>query len=199
MNFELIPLQKTMEVLKSEPDPEAAFQKILSFGNKSLPSSIWIHYEKMNLSTDIQEAQAWIQQSLDRHPQTSGIYLGLDTLNMNEGTGTNIEIGLSISCNPNELVDDWAYVCEHYGESHLIKGLFEVSHTFSNEQKWNREERSFAEYLIFLAYSGVVLREALFSIESDINFLSMWGFHDGDMFYLVQKMNEIKEVVAGKE
>jgi hypothetical protein len=196
MNFELLPIDETMQVLRTESDFEIAFKKIIGYANNNLPSEIWKQYEMLNIERDIEEAIKWLQNSLTEFPDSKGIYLGLDTLNMDEGNGTNVEIGLSKSCNPNEFSDDWAYDCEDYGESHLIKGLFEVADTFVNTEKWTNDETSFAEYIVFLGYSGVILREALNRVKTENDFLSIWGFHDGDMFLLTQKKSGITSIVT---
>jgi hypothetical protein len=60
--------------------------------------------------------------------------------------------------------------------------------TFVNEEKWTSYERSFAEYLIFSGYSGIVFREVLLMVEIKNDFLSIWGFHDGDSFFLVAQL-----------
>ncbi len=196
MDFKLLPIDVTMQILRTESDPKIAFKKILIQANKNLPSEIWKEYGNLSIERDIEEATNWLQKSLTEFPDSKGIYLGLDTLNMDEGNGTNIEIGLSNSCNPNTFSDDWAYNCHHYGDSHLIRGLSEVADTFTNSEKWTSEETSFAEYIVFLAYSGIILKSALYKLETNNDFLSIWGFHDGDMFFLMQKANGIKSIVT---
>jgi len=196
MNFELLPIDETMQILRTESDSKIAFQRIIGYANKNLPSQIWKEYEKLNIERDIEEASIWLQKSIAEFPDSKGIYLGLDTLNMDEGNGTNVEIGLSKSCNPVEFSDDWTYDCEDYGESHLIKGLSEVADTFTNSEKWTYDETSFAEYIVFLAYSGIVLRGALNKLETKNDFIAIWGFHDGDMFFLMQKAQGIKSIVT---
>jgi hypothetical protein len=43
---------------------------------------------------------------------------------------------------------------------------------------------SFADYALFLRYSGLVLAEAMESVTVSEPFLAAWGFHDGDLFFL---------------
>jgi len=198
MNFDLIPIDETLHILRVETDPKIVFEKIIDCCNNNLPSEIWKEYESLNLKRDIQDATIWIQNTLTKHPDTTGYYLGLDTLNMDNGKGTNLEIGLSNSCNPLDISDAWAYQCENYGKPHLIKGLSEVSDTFTNTKKWSDEEISFTEYIVFLGYSGVVLKEALNKLKTENDFLSIWGFHDGDMFFLTQKINGVRSIVTEK-
>lgn len=196
MNWEDLPIDETRKELRVENNPEKAILSIIGFGRQKLNSKIWDEFENMNIERDIQEAQTWLKNNLNKFPDFKGIYLGLDTLNMAEGSGTNLEIGLSNSCNPTIFDDEWSFDCEYYSESHLIKGLFEVSECFNNEEKWTSEERNFAEYLIFLGYSGVILREALKSLEIKNDYISLWGFHDGDMFFLTQKIGDIHSIVT---
>ena len=199
MNFQLLPINETIQILKTESDCEVAIEKIISCAQKALKSEIWKEYKALDIKRDIKEATTWIQDSIDKFPDSTGIYLGLDTLNMDNGNGTNIEIGLSKSCTPAELYDDWAYECENYGQSHLIKGLYDVAHTFDSFEKWTKEESNFAEYIIFLGYSGVILREALNNLKTNNDFLSIWGFHDGDMFLLTQKNKDSRLIVVDFE
>lgn len=196
MNFELLPLDETMTILRKELNPQIAFKKIVDLGKEKFPSPIWNEYNEIYIDRDIKEASRWIEKSIQYHPNSKGFYFGLDTLNMDNGKGTNIEIGLSKGCNPNEFSDDWTYDCESFGKSHLIRGLFEFSDTFLNKDKWSCDERRFTEYLIFLGYSGVILREALNNLKTENNFLSTWGFHDGDMFFLMQKIGEVRAIVT---
>jgi len=189
-------IDEVINQINDNRDPKNAFRNIIAIGKKSLLSKIWESFEVMNLEMDITDAQIWLQENLIHFPKTTGIYLGLDTLNMDSGKDSNIEIGLSYTCNPYDFSDDWTYDCDHYGSNHLINGLNLVSDSFSNRTKWSSEERSFSEYIIFLGYSGVVLREALLNITTETDFLSIWGFHDGDMFYLVNKRGINRSVVA---
>ena len=196
MNWEELPINEIRRELRIEENPKKAFHNIINFGRQKLQSNIWNEFENMNIERDIQDIQFWLKPNLYEFPDFSGIYFGLDTLNMEGGNGTNLEIGLSNSCDPKIFNDEWAFQCEKYGESHLIKGLFEVSDCFDNGEKWSNDERNFTEYIIFLSYSGVILREALNNIKIENDYISLWGFHDGDMFFLTQKINGINSIVT---
>lgn len=185
-----LPVDEILTEIRIEKDPRKAMRHIVESGRNLLASEIWDAFEEMDMERDIRAAQHWLEDNLDQLPDFTGIYFGLDTLNMDEGDGSNLEIGLSHSCDPGVLSDEWVYECEYYGESHLIKGLFEVSDCFSNEEKWGDEVVNFAEYTIFLGYSGLILRETLNRLEIKNNFISVWGFHDGDTFFLMQKVGK---------
>ena len=197
--MEDLPIDKFLSIISHEPDPNIAFQKIINLSKETLPSGIWDSFFVMNINADIIPAKEWIQKALTNFPETTGIYLGLDTLNMENGLGSNSEIGLSSNCNPEELSSDWTYECDHYAENHLIKGLSDISNVFQKEEQYTSDERSFAEYLVFLGYSGIVFREALLKVKYKNDFLAIWGFHDGDMFYLANQLSGKKKIVASEE
>jgi hypothetical protein len=188
MDFEKLPIKETLSEIDNEPNPHKAFENILNFGRENLPSKIWDTFKNMNLDRDIDDATKWIKSTLNKYPDTKGIYFGLDTLNMNDGNGSNAAIGLNADCDPSSISDDYTYDCETYGESHLIRGLFEVENGF-NSELWPYDESAFTEYVIFLAYSGLVLRDALKKANIKNDFITVWGFHDGDSFFLLQKIN----------
>ncbi len=196
MDFELLPIKEIMLVLRAEPDAKTAFKGIIEAANKKMPSKIWEIFDEMSINKDIEDAFIWIKNQVNEHPNSKGIYFGLDTLNMNDGNGTNVEIGLSKSCNPKELSDEWTYDCEEYGKSHLIRGLYLASESYIDDSQWTADERSFAEYVVFLGYSGIVFREALDQLETENDFFSIWGFHDGDTFFLMQKANGLKSMIT---
>jgi hypothetical protein len=196
MNWEDLPIDETRSTLRIEENPKKAFLKILDFSKQKLPSKIWDEFVNMNIERDVQETQKWLRQNLEEFPDFRGIYLGLDTLNMDNGSGSNLGIGLSNNCDPKEFSDEWAYECEYYGESHLIKSLSEVSNCFDNTEKWTDEERDFSEYIIFLGYSGIILREALKNLRITKDYISIWGFHDGDMFFLIHKIGYVESIIT---
>jgi hypothetical protein len=198
MDWEKLPVDQILLEITNQSNAVLAFENIIGFGKEAISSKIWDTFSKMDVKNDIEESTKWIKRSLNKFPDSKGIYLGLDTLNMNGGKGSNVEIGLSSTCDPEIISDDWIFKCDNYGSKHLIKGLYLVSDSFTNIELSSSGESSFAEYVVFLGYSGLVLRDALLNVETENDFISIWGFHDGDMFYLVQKINNKVSVIANK-
>lgn len=71
-----------------------------------------------------------------------------------------------------------------YGKSHVIRGLVDLhgAYTALDEQLF-----SFADYVLFLGYSGLVLSSAVEQLTPAVRAgksgrLFAWGFHDGDIF-----------------
>jgi hypothetical protein len=109
----------------------------------------------------------------------------LDTLNEEDGGGHNVEIGLTTTADPERLKMDWAWGCEHYGERHLIHGLYTV-HAAIMALDLEYELNNPAEYIFFLGYSGIVLASALEELPVSWDSLYVWGFHDGDLAFLAR-------------
>ena len=77
------------------------------------------------------------------------------------------------------------------GKPHLIRGLYELHSVYSGPAWRVRDEAvaqgtyfAFADYALFLGYSGIILRHAFGHFPADRSLLAVWGFHDGDMFLL---------------
>jgi hypothetical protein len=80
---------------------------------------------------DIRLAKAWLVTELDKLPDATGIYLGLDTLNMKNGKGMNVGIGGTADCDPTEDSSDWLESKLTYGNDHLVRGLLEFKQEYS--------------------------------------------------------------------
>jgi|GEM_PF-5404207 len=190
MDFELIPFETIQSEMTRQVNPALAFKNILKAAKKNCPELDWDQFSDKYLNDDIVAATQWIIKSLKGVPKAKGIYFGLDTLNMEDGDGSNVEIGMNTSCDPGQISVDWAFECDHYGDKHLIKGLYSFFANFTGPEDDNMD---LAEYVIFLSYSGLVIREALLRANIKTDFISCWGFHDGDLLLL---MNSIKQKIT---
>jgi hypothetical protein len=90
---------------------------------------------------------------------TTGVYLGLDRLNMDDGCGMNVQIGGSRrpECLTAEL-QDWLEDDLWDGRDHLIRGLVDMHRVYAREEG---PVFGFADYALFLGYSGFVLAAAI--------------------------------------
>ncbi|MDX2012330.1 MAG: LCCL domain-containing protein [Myxococcaceae bacterium] len=70
------------------------------------------------------------------------------------------------------------------GRNHLIRGLKRLKRVYGRRE-W-QEHHSMADYLLFLGYSGLVLRDAVRAQAWRGNTVVAWGFHDGDLFSLAR-------------
>ncbi|MDO6435694.1 hypothetical protein Q4E93_34085 [Flavitalea sp. BT771] len=196
MDFELIPFEDIRNEITLQASPELAFKNILQAAKRNYPALDWEQFSVKYMDADISAATRWIKKALGRLRDVKGIYLGLDTLNMEDGKGSNVEIGINANCDPTEISVDWAFDCDTYGDRHLIKGLYSF---FANFAEPDDQNKDLAEYVIFLGYSGLVLREALLKANIESDFISCWGFHDGDLLLLMNKIGQKITFLANKE
>jgi len=196
MDLELVPFKEIQNEITLQTNPKLAFRNILQAARKNCPALDWDQFPVDYMDVDISAATQWITETVTGMPKVKGIYLGLDTLNMDEGQGTNVEIGMNSSCDPAIISSDWAFACDAYGANHLIQGLYSFFANFSGSDD---ENKYLAEYVIFLSYSGLVLREALLKAVIEGDFISCWGFHDGDLFLLLNRIAGRVSFLSDKE
>jgi hypothetical protein len=172
-------IDATLAVLRKKDSPDAKWRALIEMWSRLHPSPVWAKLEA-DLANDINAAETWLRGHLRESP-SRGLYLGLDTLNMNGGAGMNVEIAGTRECDPMAPTTDWAFECEWSGEPHLIRGLVAMKQHY---EKSNVSPQ--ADYLVFLGYSGLVFGEAIVRLKPAEPILVVWGFHDGDLFRLAR-------------
>lgn len=170
-------IDATLSILRGDGAPAAKWQAMIEEWSRFRPSPVWSDLAP-TIDADVDAAAEWLRAHLVESP-SKGVYLGLDTLNMDGGAGSNVEIGGTMDCDPNAASIDWAWECEWSGEPHLIGGLVAMKERYEDS-----EVSSEADYLVFLGYSGLVLGAAAARLRPDEPVLFVWGFHDGDLFKL---------------
>ena len=139
---------------------------------------------EIDISADISAAQRWLKKEA-ADSSVTGIYLGLDTLNENEGTGKNIEIGFTCDAHPQSPDIEWIYKLKKYGTDHLIHGIYELHAWYYPEHRVYADHdydlQLLLDYIFFLGYSGVILAAAIQQEQLQDHCLFVWGFHDGDL------------------
>lgn len=179
-----IPFDQILSCVQSSINPWSAFDKLRQVAKTNIPTVAWDDIQSPDIVTDIEGVRLWLDSEIDNY-QPTGVYLGLDTLNENCGLGKNVEIGMTTAANPFPLAMEWAYRCERYGEHHLINGLYEI-HQAYNAFGLTECEALLADYVYFLGYSGIVLASAIERRTTSQNCMFVWGFHDGDLGFLVR-------------
>jgi hypothetical protein len=197
LNRPKLPVADVLTAVRSNHKPEDAWNETLQICRRSAPAAPWDRLATPDFRRDIVQACAWLREELEQLGPVTGIYLGLDTLNMGDGDGPNIEIAGTTGCDPLTDSQDWVKGDLVYGGVHLIIGLFEMRQEYSQPQWRVRDETiaqgsafSFADYVLFLAYSGIVLMHAFVRLRITRPTLPVWGFHDGDLFLLGRTVPE---------
>ena len=186
-----IPIDEIMATIRDHKTPSAAWREILSVCSLFAPKAPWQRLENPDIQRDIRSVRRWLRAQLSRLGTATGLYLGLDTLNMHGDGAHNVEIGGSTKCDPQSDSQSWLSRGLNYGSEHLIRGLLDL-HAEYDTAIWKRRDEkipsgsasAFADYAVFLAYSGIVLGHALKRIKVSHSLVAVWGFHDGDLFLL---------------
>src|SRR5687768_12977519 len=106
-----IPFNDMLDVARKAGEHPAAFDARRKSGEAHLPSPVWRTIETPDVEADIEAAGLWLRDTIDPYRPT-GVYLGLDTLNENDGAGKNVEIGMTTKADPAPLAMEWAWDCE---------------------------------------------------------------------------------------
>jgi hypothetical protein len=178
-------IERVAEIVRTAGDATQGWSMLLQVCKAERPSELWDELARPAAADDAHSAARWLVSELrnaNAPKPMRGLYLGLDTLNMRDGAGHNVQIGATAACDPFKSDGEWAWNCEWYGTRHLIRGLVDLKRTYEHE-RW-RDVRDVADYALFLGYSGLVLSDALASLEGREPLLAAWGFHDGDLFLL---------------
>ncbi len=189
-----MPIDELLEILRQVDDSKAAWDSQLKLLQLTFHSDLWNNLPEVDIRRDVDVATAWLQTCLEQVKSPAGIYLGLDTLNMDGGHGHNLEVGWINKVDVEDDDTDWIYRGLQYGPRHLLGGLVDIHSTYSRPE-WE-DQFSNADYMLFLGYSGLILREVLKNAAIPEPALVAWGFHDGDMFLLGRKKAGVFEILG---
>lgn len=188
-------IHKILTIVRDHRDPGEAWVDVVNVCQAASPNAPWAKLRDPAFERDRKRATTWVREQLTLLPEVTGIYLGLDTLNMNGGEGANIEFGGTDECDPEtdgiEGLENDALV---YGHDHLIRGLCELHEIYSSRE-WEKAF-SVCDYGLFLGYSGLVLTQVFERLRTKRSLLPAWGFHDGDMFLLGRKQGSSFERIC---
>jgi hypothetical protein len=177
------PVAAVLDVVRTHSDPRTAWARIVDLCRASAPHAPWQALPTPDIERDIRMASRWIRGELGGETEPCGVYLGLDTLNMERGSGSNLEIALGAGTPEDASAGQWLFEGpKTYGSSHLIRGLYEL-HRVYRKRTW-KPWFDLCDYTLFLGYSGLVLAQVFDCVRDLGPLVVIWGFHDGDLFVL---------------
>lgn len=181
------PTDELLELVRTAPSAAAGWPRVLAFCRECWPEGAWQDLPDVATARDVAAAAAWlttVRAAPDVPSPLRGLYLGLDTLNMDDPGGKNVEIGGTATVNPADDGREWLYALEWYGPPHLIESLRDLQDVY---MEWPSDDLQMtADYVLFLTYSGLVLAEAAAQVTWRDDTVVVWGFHDGDLYTLGQ-------------
>jgi hypothetical protein len=179
-----------LRVVRKAPDASAGYVELIDRLSKRLKSKLWSALRRIKIADDVTRLRAHLRRQLKGPDQTrlTGLYFGLDTLNMRGGKGANLEFGGSREASPEKPIDQWIYGCSWYGKEFLLRGLYEMHRLYRPLD--NNDLSYFIEVTVWVGYTGLVLA-AVFDAPDDPILLGasrhrtiVWGHHDGDLYVL---------------
>lgn len=186
-------IYELLGILRDQPHPETAWAAMLTLLEQDARTDLWSNLPRPRLEADILHFREWLDSCLSAVEAPTGVYLGLDTLNMDNGSGKNVDIGWT-ACDTTVDHFDWIYGDLNYGSPMMLSGLYELHRIYSLPQ-WEAD-LSVADYMLFLGYSGLVARQAILRLRASAPMLFAWGFHDGDMFLLARANKGRTEILC---
>lgn len=181
-----LPINEMFSIIKTFSNAKDGWIDLLAACKLAEPNAPWHQLPTLDVERDVTSALNWLKEELDETNEPIGVYLGLDTLNMEDGDGTNVEFGYTQACDTSSDSSDWVYNENlKYGNNHLIYGLFELKKVYQTAP-WSKFA-SFCDYILFLGYSGIVFADAFRKLPKNNTMLVAWGFHDGDILTLGRK------------
>lgn len=181
----MYPHADLLALVQNSPNATEGWARLLELCERHWPSQLWGRLAGVKTDADVDAAALWLSAQISSSPDPShpcALYLGLDTLNMQDGDGTNVEVAGSSKFDPDDKSMAWLDRFEWRGRSHLIRGLMTMEAVY-RQNEWAALFGT-ADYVLFLVYSGLVLSEAASRIRWPANSILVWGFHDGDLFTL---------------
>ncbi len=189
-----MPIAQILDLLRADLAPELVWRRVLEACKLHLPSALWQTLPAVDIDGDAEAIRDWLARSLEGVSGPVGLCLGLDTLNMRDGAGTNLELGWKRNCVVGSDDTGWAFEHLERGSRTLIVGLVALQAEY-RQDRW-KAQFGMADYALFLAYSGVVLAQALRHLARQDPLLAAWGFHDGDLFALCRRSAGTFEMIC---
>jgi hypothetical protein len=181
-------VDQTLALVRGDTSASSDWKQLVDICRRVHPDCPWDDLPTPHVQSDLHDTWEWLQKEVAEQPEAIGLYLGLDTLNMDYGKGTNIEFGASSECDSSSDSPEWVWdVTLEHGSRHLIRGLVGFQSVYS-QLDW-KKAFDLCDYVFFLGYSGMILAEVLESFTIPRTLMPVWGFHDGDMFTLGRYRN----------
>ncbi|MEM8737805.1 MAG: hypothetical protein AAGG38_04915 [Planctomycetota bacterium] len=192
--------------VRPELPPADAYSRLVAYGRSHYPSAIWGNLPPIDVAADVVDAERWLRSEI-ADPRVTGVYLGFDTLNEEDGDGHNVEVGFTSDADPKSTDLGWIRKLS-YGRKHLIRGIYELHSEYKvdfDELEGDDVELEQLEdltieldLLFYEMYGAIILMAAIQSVAPQESALFVWGMHDGDVRPLCRRSPMgFERIVAG--
>jgi hypothetical protein len=182
-------------IIREAPDVASGARVLYELARLDVPAElpVWNVLRSLTWADDVAVVRdAWVERARDCvPPDASGIYLGLDGLNMPDGKG--LELGCSTAHLPGWQGIDFVFNCETYCADLPLPSLTRLYtwlYAGGGYETFGSIENMLVEYPICLGVTALVVRDALRPLDpfilagETLERCFALGFHDGDMLRL---------------
>ena len=183
-------------VVRSRPSIEQGRDALYELVLQHHPRSnrpLWRLLDSLDWDADVARVSDALAErfQVDVTPDVTGIYLGIDGINMPGGKG--IEFGCSTAWSPAARDLDYVYHCERYLDDLPMPTLAAYYDWYYNapDSSVRHPECLFVEFPVCLGMSALVVCHALARLDPSLvcgasksTRCIAYGFHDGDMMRL---------------
>ena len=182
--------EKVCAIIRAADNAREGYHQLVDQLSQLVQTELWSAFRVIDIERDVALVREWLIREIETPgpDKMTGLYLGLDTLNMREGNGYNLEIGGSSDADRSDTSFDWVYHCRWRGNRHLLRGLYEMYTSYNPIENYDLSQ--FLEMPLWVGYSGLVIADALIAPDgkallgkADCRTV-VWGHHDGDLFAL---------------
>jgi hypothetical protein len=203
-NFSLTPQLKespmyefVISEVRDFTDPHVAWKNTLDYCNSEKPCDKWAQLPNPNIEKDVNDLVIALNafHAEIKDLKIVQLFLDVDTLNQ-PYTELRASSDLSYSldaCKPHSITS-LALLLKSYGrwikfDPFYRKSIINRARLIKSYGKWEKlpdDLNGFADYVIPLAYSGIIFVEALKRSEK-FEMRIDWGFSEGDIFILYEE------------
>jgi hypothetical protein len=172
-----------LRTIRDTTSVERGMAELLAFCRAQAPEDdeTWGELSGLDFGEDVRAIAAELAVLISAlGDEYTGLYFGLDGLNMPHGKG--IEFGCATGYVPGAADDEWVYGCSRYpGE--IASGVL-------SEMYRHVRVGRFGDCVLCLGYLGMALRAALERVDAAVTLggagerAVVFGFHDGDLLRL---------------
>ncbi|MGB7158401.1 MAG: hypothetical protein WBD40_10080 [Tepidisphaeraceae bacterium] len=189
------------QIIREAPDVSAGARVLYGIARLDVPATlpVWKVLDRLAWTGDVAAVRAaWVARARSSiPPDASGIYLGIDGLNMPEGKG--VELGCSTGHLPGWHAIDFVFNCDtHCDDIPLpsLATLYTWLYQDGGYETFGSIDNLLLEYPICLGVTALVFRDALRTLDpvtlagETTERCFALGFHDGDMMRLGRATQE---------
>lgn len=180
MRFEYV--DKLFRLLKEKIEAKDQWCGALDLLSEILPVELLNAVAQIDIKKDFKDARSWVNDNLKNKPDTNGVYIGIDTANIQAPVSKCLEMGLSSRAILSEP-DEWLYDDSMYHVSDIELKEMQALHRIYAESEWDSVFDD-SDLLLPFVYSGALLLDVFKVVKVKQKTIVYWGHVSGELRHL---------------